>query len=385
MSNPENQFTIEAPSGPLTLQLERYPKQSKQKLQAWEAADIYLLNTALERGINSENNGKVLLLNDSFGAISCALHGLAPCSISDSWLAQQACRENLVLNQLPAHGIELRHSLDWPSQKVDWVLLKVPKSLALLEDQLQRLRPLLHSDTQIIAAAMSKHIHTNTLKLFERIIGPCQTSLAVKKSRLIHCQFEQGLDPAPNKYPSPYSIPHLQLNMLDHSGVFSQGKLDIGSRFFCEHIPSSSAQRTLVDLGCGNGLVGIVAGQKNPNAKLIFCDESHMATASARQNWQHNNQSQTAEFYTANGLDPLDDSSVDVVLNNPPFHQGNVIGDFIAQKMFNDAHRVLRSGGELWVVGNRHLGYHQVLKRVFGHCQLMESNKKFVILKACKR
>lgn len=52
----------------------------------------------------------------------------------------------------------------------------MPKSLALLEDQLHRLAPHLHADTVVVGTGMVKDIHTSTLRLFERIIGPTRTS-----------------------------------------------------------------------------------------------------------------------------------------------------------------------------------------------------------------
>ena len=53
--------------------------------------------------------------------------------------------------------------------------------------------------------------------------------------------------------------------------------------------------------------------------------------------------------------------------------------------MFASAKKALKQGGELWVVGNRHLGYHTKLKRLFGNYINVASNRKFVILKAIKR
>jgi 16S rRNA (guanine1207-N2)-methyltransferase len=45
-----------------------------------------------------------------------------------------------------------------------------------------------------------------------------------------------------------------------------------------------------------------------------------------------------------------------------------------------------RSGvRELRVVGNRHLGYHLKLKKLFGNCETVAGNAKFVILKAVRR
>ena len=47
--------------------------------------------------------------------------------------------------------------------------------------------------------------------------------------------------------------------------------------------------------------------------------------------------------------------------------------------------QVLVKGGELWVIGNRHLGYHAKLKHLFGNCEVVASNKKFTLLKALKK
>ena len=50
--------------------------------------------------------------------------------------------------------------------------------------------------------------------------------------------------------------------------------------------------------------------------------------------------------------------------------------------MFRDSKRVLRYGGELRVVANRHLAYHLVLERLFGGVTVVASNPKFVVLSA---
>jgi 16S rRNA (guanine1207-N2)-methyltransferase len=52
--------------------------------------------------------------------------------------------------------------------------------------------------------------------------------------------------------------------------------------------------------------------------------------------------------------------------------------------MFMEARRVLVEGGELRIVGNRHLGYHAKLKKLFGNCTTVAANKKFVVLSATK-
>jgi 16S rRNA (guanine1207-N2)-methyltransferase/23S rRNA (guanine1835-N2)-methyltransferase len=84
-------------------------------------------------------------------------------------------------------------------------------------------------------------------------------------------------------------------------------------------------------------------------------------------------------------LEALDSSTtVDVVLCNPPFHQQNTVTDHIALQMFSDAKRHLSRGGELRIIGNRHLDYPLKLKGLFGGYKVIASNAKFSILSCIK-
>lgn len=376
--------TLTAPQGTFNLQL--FPVRPKETLRAWDAADEYLLAEVAEMELDSQC--RILLLNDSFGALSCALSPFKPVSISDSYIAQQATLANLALNHISAEQITLRHSLEPAGDKgssFDLVLLKVTKSLAQLEDQLHRIRPYLHPHTRVIAGGMVKSIHTSTLKLFEALTGPTRTSLARKKARLIFCDPDLTLQPPQNSYPRTYQLEGSEFQITNHANVFSREKLDIGTRFFIQHLPDDDRYENIIDLGCGNGVVGLIAAEKNPAAKLHFADESYMAVASAEANFRAAWPDRDAGFTVTDCLRGYPSGNYDLILNNPPFHQQNTVGDFIAWQMFRESHRVLQQHGALWVIGNRHLGYHVKLKRLFGNCQTIASNNKFVILKAIKR
>ncbi|MBW8806802.1 MAG: methyltransferase, partial [Catenulisporales bacterium] len=91
------------------------------------------------------------------------------------------------------------------------------------------------------------------------------------------------------------------------------------------------------------------------------------------------------DFRVADGMSGFEPGSVDVVLNNPPFHSHQATTDAVAWRMFTGSRTALRRGGELWVVGNRHLGYHAKLKRLFGNCDVVAGNPKFVVLRAVRR
>ncbi|MFZ7435216.1 methyltransferase, partial [Klebsiella pneumoniae] len=171
----------------------------------------------------------------------------------------------------------------------------------------------------------------------------------------------------------------------NHANVFARSGLDIGARFFLQHLPSD-LEGEIADLGCGNGVIGLQALAQNPNARVMFTDESHMAVASSRLNVERNLPDDIArcEFMVNNSLSGIEPDRFTAILCNPPFHQQHAITDHIAWQMFNDARRSLKYGGELYVVGNRHLDYFRKLKRAFGNCTTIATNNKFVILKATK-
>ncbi|MFF7439204.1 methyltransferase [Streptomyces sp. NPDC008122] len=374
--------------------LTRFPEDPRDQLRAWDASDEYLLGHLAETG--TDLSGTVAVLGDRWGALVTALQAAGPrelVQITDSYLGEQATRANLARAGAAPDAVRLLTTQDTPPERIDVLLVRVPKSLALLEDQLHRLAPAVHEGTVVVGAGMVKDIHTSTLKLFERILGPTRTSLAVKKARLVFTTPDPAATPGPNPWPYRYDLPSDTpapglpgLTVTNHAGVFCADRLDIGTRFFLANLPGGLGRARVADLGCGNGVVGLAIALHEPEAELVFTDESYQAVASAEENFRaHAGTDRKAEFLVGDGLTGLAPGSVDLVLNNPPFHSHQATTDRTSRRMFADARRALRPGGELWVIGNRHLGYHVTLRRIFGNSELVASDRKFVVLRAVRR
>uniref|UniRef100_A0A6V7JQ96 Uncharacterized protein n=1 Tax=Bracon brevicornis TaxID=1563983 RepID=A0A6V7JQ96_9HYME len=328
--------------------------------------------------------GPVVILNDTFGALACGLQAYEPLCVSDSYLSQLATRHNLSLNGFTPESVVLQDSLTALPDAPSLVVIKVPKTLAMLEHQLRMLRSVVATHTRIIAGAKARDIHTSTLQLFEKIIGPTRTSLAWKKARMIHCDVAQ-INIGVYSPTFEWELEGYGYRIHNHANVFSRGSLDIGTRFFMQHLPRDIDGK-MVDLGCGNGIVGLVALAQNPSALVSFIDESHMALASSRMNVEINcpQDLPRASFVVNNSLANIAPDSLQAVLCNPPFHQQQTITDHLAWNMFSDARRCLAHGGELRIVGNRHLNYYPKLKHLFGNCEQLAGNNKFVVLRAVK-
>jgi 23S rRNA (guanine1835-N2)-methyltransferase len=356
-----------------------------------DAADGYLLRHLADRDLS----GHVVVLGDREGALlaefAAAGSGTTPgpTLITDSFLAMDKARARV------GDGARLLSTRDDPPERIDVLLVRVPKSLALLEDQLHRLAPHLHERSLVVGTGKVTEIHTSTLRIFEELIGPTRTSLAERKARLIFSEPDVGRERPANPWPLRYPLPVDKalgavsgLPVANHAGIFCAERLDIGTRFLLENLPATRGAVDVVDLGCGNGVLGLAAALANPQARLTLVDESFQAVASARDTFEANLPRErvraTARFEAGDALDALPDASADIVLNNPPFHSHRATTDESAWRMFTGARRVLRPGGELWIVGNRHLGYHVKLRRVFGNCETIAGNPKFVVLRAVR-
>jgi 16S rRNA (guanine1207-N2)-methyltransferase len=151
----------------------------------------------------------------------------------------------------------------------------------------------------------------------------------------------------------------------DH-GVFSVGHTDTGSRELIDAMEVSGSARIL-DLGCGTGVIGIVAAKLAPDAHVILTDPNSRAVDLARLNLEKN-LVRNAEVRLGEGLDPVADERFDVILTNPPIRAGNpVVFGLIA-----DAARHLTPDGRFYLVARTKQGAKTFAKEMSSHFASVE-------------
>lgn len=382
--------------------LKRIPDTDKN-LQAWNSADRYILKQVFQWSQEEKLDlykSKILILNDAFGALSVAMSEFYCDSYSDSFVSHNATMMNIKHNcPENSDNVTFIKSTEALTQKYDLIIFKEVKSKSFLKEQMFKLANVLNPGALIIGGFMAKNLQKNTLEMISGILGPTHASLAWKKARLLFVSTEN--EPLKSEHTASSSSTDVDVVTYQLEGskeliynlanVFSRNKLDIGTRFFLQHFPNYDSiqekkYKHIIDLGCGNGVLALKAAKTFPDAAITCIDESYMAIASAQMTIESNLNADNRKisYIAANGLNDYEQESADLILCNPPFHQQYVIGDEIAWQMFKDSKKVLKKGGELWIVGNRHLGYHLKLKKIFGNQKITATNNKFVIIKAVK-
>lgn len=148
---------------------------------------------------------------------------------------------------------------------------------------------------------------------------------------------------------------------------------------------SAAAPLRVLDLGCGTGVLATVVALRVPDASVVATDRSAAAVLSAAATADANGVGDRVTTLRDDAAASVPDGSVDIVVCNPPFHVGAAVSTDIAEAMFRAAARVLRPGGELWVVWNSHLRYRPSLERVVGPTTQVSRTPKFTVTRSVRR
>ncbi len=149
------------------------------------------------------------------------------------------------------------------------------------------------------------------------------------------------------------------LDAWSQPGVFAWDRIDAGSALLATHLPPLKGKGA--DLGCGYGALGTVVLRSPAVTSLRLVDLDRRAVEAARKNVVD----PRASFDWADARSLEDTSDLDFVVMNPPFHDGGAEDRRLGQAFVRKAAGLLKKGGTLWLVANRHLPYEAELNAAF--------------------
>lgn len=204
-----------------------------------------------------------------------------------------------------------------------------------------------------------------------------------------HCQLWQvRVDQAPatpdlcalaQRYTLPLDDGPLEVITLP--GVFSHGRLDIGSALLLDHLGELPSGH-LLDFGCGAGVLGAVLKRRYPHSHVTLLDVDAFAVASSRLTLAANGLE--ADVISGDGIAAAP-SELSAILSNPPFHQGVHTHYQASEDLLRQAGKHLRKGGQIRLVANRFLKYPPLIEQHIGTCHTLADAEGFRIYQALSR
>jgi 16S rRNA (guanine1207-N2)-methyltransferase len=165
---------------------------------------------------------------------------------------------------------------------------------------------------------------------------------------------------------------------LTRPGLFSADGPDPASTLLAEALPVG-AGGVAVDLGAGWGYLAQRFLAKAPGLRALHLVESD---ARALDCARANVTDPRAVFHWADATRPLPGLRADIVVTNPPFHQGRAAQPALGAAFIAAAAQMLNPGGALWLVANRHLPYEAALALSFRAVEEIGGTGAFKLFRA---
>lgn len=373
-------------SGALDLShLRRWPDVEAPGLVAADAADRLILDES--GGARAAlGPGELTVIGDGYGALTLGaaaagaegirvhqdpLSGEAALAANARRLMPQATFASLPLDAALVSGTRV-------------VLLRLPRSLEALADIAATVAAAASPDVVVYAGGRVKHMTTAMNDVLRGAFERVDVTHARAKSRVLIARTPGAVSP-----PEARAARIDGLEIRAFGGAFAGARIDIGTRLLLANLPSSPAGGTAedpwIDFACGTGVVAATWARRHPGARVYASDQSAVAVASANATMRANGVSDSVEVARDDLLSRRPDASASLIALNPPFHSGAAVSDRVAPRLFRDAARVLRPGGELWCVWNSALRYRPELERIIGPTRQIARDPKFTVTASTRR
>lgn len=284
------------------------------------------------------------------------------------------------------------------------VLGRLPAGLAELEDRARRLAvgalAAEREDLTLIVGDRVKHMTRSQNEVLATVFEEVAAGRGVGKSRALRgAGVRRGVtlpEPTPGQVAVPVRGEQRSLPLRAVGGVFGGARPDAGSLLLLDALDRALRAGTalegrehpsVVDLGCGNGLLTLWAVAALPAATVLASDADADAVASTRAALAALAPVRPERIRVTwdDALSREADGSAELVLLNPPFHAGTRVDPTLVHGVLAAAARVLRPGGELWMVHNSHLRYRPEVERRIGPVQEHARDRRFTVLRAVRR
>lgn len=356
----------------------------------------------------------IIVVDDAQGLQAKLLGELAPVTTYNDRIDEARIVAEAAPSAVPsADWASLRSSED--PERETWAIVNAPKATQALAETITELHA--HVTTVIVIGrsdSMSRAVNKELARGFARV----DVSPGVGKHRMI-IGSRRLSSPSLPSFPKHNTIDHPAAGKLEvraHGACFSGTKNDEGSALLFTAVStettagteavagtarddeqSTAAPESILDLGCGNGWLLTAAMSVTKAAHGVGVDVSKAAVASAAETAAENDIEVDVVLADATDTEALVDilasadidgpagsGGFDLILLNPPFHQGTTIETDTAAALMDTAAALLAPGGQVLTVFNSHLRYRESLQTHIGPSEQVARTSKFTVVRSRK-
>jgi 16S rRNA (guanine1207-N2)-methyltransferase len=338
-----------------------------------EVAEIKPEDTVLDLGCGTGVIGAVASLQALQGFIT-----LVDCNVTATVCAERTLADNDISNAEVrlADGVAGLRPTSY-----DLVLSHLPRGREVQEELIRSVAWVLRPGGRFYFVAHKRAGVKGAIAYTRTVFRRCSVvrqkkgyhvALAVKPAEL-------EVDPQGDGYATHTIImDDVETTLVGKPGVFAWDRLDDGTAALVDAMEIETDDIVL-DLGCGTGLAGLSCARRASRGQIVLVDADVRAVESARRTLEANEATNGEVLVSDCGSGVLD-RHFDVVVTNPPFHQGVGVNYQVAHQFVRDAAQVLRSRGRLFLVANRFLRYGDLIREAFGDVAVAYADNRYHVL-----
>ena len=261
--------------------------------------------------------------------------------------------------------------------RFDALLLLMPKAKAEAQYLLAMMTPLLEAGADLFLAGENR----GGINGADKLLAPYGDK-PIKRDSARRCSLYHGelckpvapfdLDSWFGRYQCRAG--ETELTVLALPGVFSAAELDLGTQMLLATVPAMKG--SLLDFGCGAGVIGSALAKRNPELKVTMVDINALALESSRRTLAINDLQ--GEVHASDVYSDIT-GSFDQIVSNPPFHAGLKTFYAATETFLARAPEFLRPHGSLTIVANAFLRYQPILEAHFKRTEVNNSDAKFKV------
>ena len=340
----------------------------------------------LMRHLNRLRGLRLLVVNYPDGHLLRALYAQQPHAAVEAFThdfaAHRRAQAAYQAGGLPGERLGFGAAIQPAGAPFDAVVLFLPKSRPLLAMTLAMTAPLLAQEGAFYLVGENKAGIRSAQALLAETIGPVKVLDTARHCALLHATRRIEAPPLDlERWVDTYTVEAGEhaLTVISLPGVFSQGRLDEGTRLLLETLDAPPGP-TVLDFGCGAGVIGAAVKRRWPQTTVTMTDANALALEAARRTWAANNL--PPDPVVASDVFSHVDGRFAQIVSNPPFHSGVQTDNRVVTTFLQEAKAHLAPGGALRIVANRFLKYAPLMETHVGLCRVMAESPRYYVLES---
>lgn len=184
-----------------------------------------------------------------------------------------------------------------------------------------------------------------------------------------------------NKKQVKYTFLGKDIILNSDNGVFSKDRIDFGTNVLLNSLENLSGINSVLDVGCGIGIIGISLATKYNNLQVQMVDVNEKAISLTNENIKLNKLN-NCKAYLSSVYENVN-GSFDMIISNPPIRAGKEI----VHKIASEAKMHLNDNGFFYAVVQKKQGadsFKKKLEEVYGNVEIVNKDSGYIIFKSIK-